>query len=90
MNNKNDEPKKFSFKEYYDSNPEFRKRHLAKCLTKERCKQCGRWYNHVYRAKHKRSAIHAKFHQLAIDAGINYAEEDEDEDSDSDSDSDDE
>ena len=55
--------KKFNFKNYYDSNPEFKERHLAKCLTKVTC-ECGRVINKVYEASHKRSKIHTR--QLLI------------------------
>ncbi len=52
-------PKKFNFKEYYDSNPEFRKRHLEKCLTKVVC-ECGRVTNRCSLSRHKKSKIHLK------------------------------
>ena len=51
--------KVFNFKEYYHSNPEFKARHLAKCLTKITC-QCGRVYNKAHECKHLRSDIHKR------------------------------
>ena len=72
--------KKFNFKEYYNTHPEFRQRHLDKCMEKIRCTECGRCYNRCYKAKHLRTKIHDKFKKLAQDAEIDYAESDSDSD----------
>ena len=53
------ETKKFNFKEYYDNNPEFKKRHLEKCLTKVLC-ECGRMTNRCSLSRHRKSKIHMR------------------------------
>ena len=57
--------KKFNFKEYYDSNPDFRTRHKAKQLTKVLC-TCGRAVNRCSLCRHKKSKIHMT--QLELNA----------------------
>jgi hypothetical protein len=49
--------KRFNFKEYYATNPEFRQRHLEK-KQKVRC-DCGRFNNKYSLTKHKRTKGHA-------------------------------
>jgi hypothetical protein len=48
-----------TFKEYYNSNPEFKKRHLEKMKTKLTC-ECGRVVNKAHMCKHLRSSVHIK------------------------------
>lgn len=51
-------PKKtFVFKEYYNSNEEFRKRHLEKMKAKVVC-ECGHLVNKYWMTQHKRTKIH--------------------------------
>jgi hypothetical protein len=50
--------KKFVFKEYYATNPEFRQRHLEKMKEKARC-DCGRFINKYSLVQHKRTKGHA-------------------------------
>jgi hypothetical protein len=49
--------KKFNFKEYYNSNEEFKKRHLEKLREKVFC-PCGHLVARVNLSKHKRTKVH--------------------------------
>lgn len=57
--------KKFNFKEYYNSNPKFRKRHLAKMNEKIAC-NCGRLVARCGLARHKRTKSHASALAVAV------------------------
>lgn len=59
VNTDKPEKKKFSFKHYYHSNEEFRKRHLAKVMEKTTC-ICGRSVIKANMSKHKKTTIHNK------------------------------
>ena len=52
-----DKKKKFCFKEYYNSNPEFKKRHLAKLAEKVLC-SCGKTCSKGRYAKHLMTTLH--------------------------------
>jgi len=72
----NEDKKKFSFKEYYQNNPEFRKRHLAKLMQKSLCVACGcevtvsNSHRHLQSTKHKLKAgfVQAENKPLSIKA----------------------
>lgn len=57
---KETKPKKiFNFKEYYNSNEEYRKRHIEKALTPVKC-DCGMVVGRCNLSRHKKSKSHAK------------------------------
>ena len=49
--------KKFSFKEYYDTHPEFRERHLAKLRKRSKC-ECGTYVQKSHLLRHKKTMKH--------------------------------
>lgn len=57
--NQTKEKKKFSFKEYYDNNAEFRERHIAKCKEQVTC-ECGCVVQKWHYARHKKQKKHIK------------------------------
>lgn len=59
MENIKKEKKIFNFKTYYDNNPEFKAKHLAKMREKVVC-ECGRTVNKSHHCKHLRSDIHIR------------------------------
>ncbi len=67
---KENKPKQ-TFKEYYHSNPEFRRKHLEKMLTKVSC-ECGHIVNKCSLLRHKKS----KTHQRQLNAVKNIDVED--------------
>jgi hypothetical protein len=50
---------KQTFKEYYDANPEFRRKHLDKMLTKVAC-ECGHIVNRCSLIRHKKTKSHER------------------------------
>jgi hypothetical protein len=50
--------KKFNFKEYYNTNSEFKARHKLKMKEKIFCTDCNALVNKYNLAKHKRTKIH--------------------------------
>jgi hypothetical protein len=54
-----EDKKKFNFKEYYASHPEFQKRHKEKLAEEVTC-TCGKVVQKGYLSKHMKSKMHEK------------------------------
>lgn len=59
MENQNIEPKNFTFKKYYESNPEFRERHIANMIEYIDC-PCGTKVMRSNITRHLKTKIHIK------------------------------
>ena len=59
MENENMEPKKFVFKQYYDSNPEFKAKHIANMIERIDC-PCGAKVMRSNITRHMKSKLHVK------------------------------
>ena len=74
-------PKKFSFKTYIDTHPEYKARHYANMLEKVQC-HCGKMVCRNYLKKHMETKLHDTLMGPMYTAGYNRPDEDTEDDED--------